>query len=171
MNFAKLNSSSRMIIILILGLILLFRPESALSLLIRVSGICILFIGIIGIFSFFLNKEKNSTSISSLISSVLYFIISLIFLINPSFISSLFPIFMGVVIIFSGIQMLMKSVQIKKILVNDSPTSIVLSVITILLGIFISFHPTFINNVILQTIGLVLIFTAAVGLWISSRRY
>ena len=90
------------------------------------------------------------------------------FLIQPSFVVSLIPIIIGVVLLFHGIRGVMEAVSAKKFGYERWAVSLVLAIICLVCGIVCVFCPLGVMEKAIMLIGIVLIFNGVTNIWISA---
>ena len=139
------------IIYLILGIVLAFKNNEAITLIFYIISILVIIVGINYLINYFKNKEYRMSLYVGLISSVLG--ILLVVLAKSLQISIRYII--GFFLIFIGVSRLISNPQ--KILSRDNISNILL----IILGIF----SIFVSNIILVIIGVLLILDALFLIW------
>ena len=139
------------IIYLILGIVLAFKNNEAITLIFYIIGILVIVLGINYLLTYFKDRNNKISLYVGLISSVLG--ILLVVLAKSLQISIRYII--GFFLIFIGVSRLISNPQ--KILSRDNISNILL----IILGIF----SIFVSNIILVIIGVLLILDALFLIW------
>lgn len=139
------------IIYLILGIVLAFKNNEAITLIFYIIGILVIVLGINYLLTYFKDRNNKISLYVGLISSILG--ILLVVLAKSLQISIRYII--GFFLIFIGVSRLISNPQ--KILSRDNISNILL----IILGIF----SIFVSNIILVIIGVLLILDALFLIW------
>ena len=98
MKRTKLNAVLIGLALIVFGVILFAYPVTTIATVLRVIGIGLLLVGAIGIAAFFASKEETK-SLRSLLVGIVEVVIGLVFLANPAFIASIYPVILGIVIV------------------------------------------------------------------------
>ena len=144
------------IIYLILGIILAFKNNEAITLVFYIIGLLVIIIGINYLVTYFKDKENKislTVGLVSLLMGVLVVILAKTLQISIRYVIGFFLIFMGVTRLLTSYT---------KLLSVDSISNIVL----IALGIFSIFK----SNIIFVIVGVVLIINALILIWEYFRK-
>ena len=146
------------LIMIVLGVILVVYSGQAMATILRITAVGFLVFGTVGIVGFFLGKDDDKKSIPKLVVYAIEGLGGLIALINPQFIMDIYPIAMGIIIAIDGLGNLFQALSMKKQEGKPWKAMLLLSVITILLGIVIICNPFSTLNVLTIVIGVVLVY-------------
>ncbi|MBE6159807.1 MAG: hypothetical protein E7157_02030 [Lactobacillales bacterium] len=127
------------IILFLIGLFLLMKPETTLHAISYFVGIVLIIWGIIPVITFFSNKEKESYLEFSFIIGVFALIFGIIVMINPNIIGSIIPLLTGIWMLINGITKLYYALNISK--EGNATTSIIISLIILVCGLLLVFNP------------------------------
>ena len=127
------------IILCLIGIFLLSKPEVTLHAISYVIGILLIVWGIIPIITFITNKEKESYLEFSFICGVFSCLFGIIIMINPNIIGSIIPFLIGTWMIINGIIKLSYSITLNK--ESNATISIMISIIILICGLLLIFNP------------------------------
>lgn len=127
------------IILCLIGIFLLSKPEVTLHAISYVIGIILIVWGIIPIITFITNKEKESYLEFSFICGVFSCLLGIIIMINPNIIGSIIPFLVGTWMIINGIIKLSYSITLNK--ESNATISIMISIIILICGLLLIFNP------------------------------
>ena len=168
MKNSKLGKILSLVVIALVGLFLVIYPGDTLNIVVGVFGGALLLIGLIGIVSYFLPKNKNSRNVIDLVISIVEVIVGLIVVSNIGFVISLFPIFAGVIIAAQGVLYLISALRMKSDN-NSWKLGLVLSLVMIAFGILIFANPFATQAALVRLAGIALIYNAVSGLIIRLK--
>ena len=168
MKNSKLSKILSLVVIALVGLFLVIYPGDTLNIVVGVFGCALLLIGVIGIVSYFLPKNKNSRSTLDLLISIVEAIVGPIVVSNIGFVISLFPIFAGVIIALQGVLYLISTLRMKSDN-NSWKLGLVLSLVMIAFGILIIANPFATQATLVRLTGVALIYNAISGIIIRLK--
>jgi len=142
---------------IVVGLFLIIKPATTLSMISYVLGIVILVNGIVNLIKYFSNREKVNLYDFGLIFGILNVIIAIIFISKPSMIASIIPLILGIWILVNGIIKLQFAINLRNQPKSNWVYSAVISGISILLGLFLVLNPFKGAVVITRIIGGILV--------------
>ena len=146
------------LIMIVLGVILVLYSGQAMATILLITAVGFLVVGAVGIAGFFLGRDDDKKSIPKLFVYVIEALAGLIVLINPKFIMDIYPAAMGIIIAVDGLGNLFQALGMKKQEGKTWKAMLLLSVITILLGILVICNPFSTLNVLTIVIGAVLVY-------------
>jgi len=155
--FTSLVSS---ILILILGILVLAKPDFILNIVSTIIGGIILIPGIISLVDYF--KTKNTPN---LVIGVIACILSFIFIFNSKFIASILPFVLGVYFIIDAIRKFQYALELKKNCVTSYMTSFVTSILILMCGVLMIANPFNGALALTQVIGIFMIIYAALDIY------
>ena len=138
------------ILMIVIGLILVLWPGHVMTTAVTILGIALLAGGVISILSWYRGRMKGA-SYATLAEGILLAVAGVVVLGSPRFLISIFPVFVGIVILINGIIHLARAV------------------LTIVLGLLITFNPFSTMEMLVMAIGFVIIYNGVSNLWIESR--
>lgn len=156
-----------MAIMLVVGIIFLIYPGGTLITATRILGIALLLMGAVGIVLPLLRKEDMSTP--DVIVSAVEAIAGIIVLASPSFVISLYPVIVGIIIALYGLSDVMTALHMKQVDIGSWKTALILAVITVVLGVVVLVNPFKTMSVLVRIVGIVLIYKGITGLFIQLK--
>ncbi len=148
------------VIMLIMGIFLLMKPDFVLTTLSTVVGLIVLIPGIISLVDYFKTKYMPN-----LVVGVILGILGLIFIFNPKFISSILPFVLGIYFIINGLSRLQYAIEMKKNKVPDYAPSLISSVLILACGVLLIVNPFSGAMAMTQVIGIFMIVYAALDIY------
>lgn len=143
------------LVLIALGIYMVLSPGAALSNIIKVIGIAIIVAGAVTVLLYVLNKEGNS--LTTLAAGIILVVAGIVFLVKPGAIEKIFPTVVGILVIVNGVLNLIASLKARKAGAPVWIVGLILSVLTVALGIMILTQPLFLMNQIVRIVGIVLI--------------
>ena len=146
------------ILYFILGIVLIAATDELINTFnyIQVS-ICAI-IGILRMISFFINKKYKDNNYSDLLMSVVFIWVSLILYVYYGFMINILPILFSLYLFIMSIDMLSKYINFK------NKKHLLLSIISILVGLLLIFNPGSIILTYLKITGIYLVIVAILSL-------
>lgn len=166
MKRSKNDSLLTAIITVAAGLILLLHPGDTLNAAARLIGGALLLIGCVTVVLQLLKKESKSTG--AIILAAVEIVLGVVIMSAPGFIVSLFPVIVGILIAASGVSDLLEVNRIRK-LGGRWTAALILSVITLILGLVILLNPFKTMAALVRVIGFVLIYQGVTGFFIRKK--
>lgn len=159
-NYIKkytLNSIIISVLLIVFSIFLMVKPTESINFLVTIFATLVTIDGIFHVFSYFnISKEFRSFNFE-LIEGISKMILGIITMLNPTWVSAFFSIFIGMWIIMSSVVKFQFALSIKE--ENNSNWIIIftLSIITFILGLLMIFNPM--ESVItITTLGGILLF-------------
>ena len=110
----KWNKVITSLIFIILGVVLLIWPNTALDVVCRIVGAGLLVGGVAAVVMFLVSRDRNFVSVAALTAGVIIAVIGLWLFMNPKFLVALVPTIMGIIIIISGVVNLGETITIHR---------------------------------------------------------
>ena len=126
---------------MVIGLLLIIKPESTLTLISCIIGAFLLCVGIINGIKYFTKKDNTDLTDLSLIIAIIGCIAGIVFITVPEFLASIIPFVIGIVIIIKSIIRIQISLNLKR---NNKDTwvySLITSLIGLALGLVLFLNP------------------------------
>ena len=153
------------VISLVLGIIMVIFPQKTMSVICYVIAGAILLYGVIDIISYFTSKSYEGNFSLTLLRGVVVSVIGIIIFIRPSYLSTFIPIVLGILLIIDGITSIQKSVFLKNNNVYFWHISMIESILTLALGIFVLINPLSAQNAIIICLGISFIWYGITSVW------
>ncbi|MBE6153523.1 MAG: hypothetical protein E7166_04795 [Firmicutes bacterium] len=153
-------------VLLVIGLLLFIRPESTLSLISYTIGGILVIIGTNSLINYYRGKEYVSRF--ELFYGVLGVLGGFVLILNPKAIVSLIPFIIGVWIVISSLSKLKYSINVSSKKTKAGIISLVITILTLVLGVILIFNPFSGAVFITKMIGLFLFVYAILDIVQSS---
>lgn len=148
------------IILAIIGLVMIYNPDTTMQFISTVLGIFFIVVGMIKVINYFVSKGNSTLFTNDIAWGLIAIIIGLVTMIYSSTIESIFRIMIGVWIIYSGFTRFSLSFRLKN--VNDKLWAIVLSLAVLMIvgGLYVTFYP----GALIVTLGVIILVYAIMDL-------
>ena len=170
MKRSKLSTILTALVLAVIGTVLVLFPGKALITILRVVGVGLILIGGIGVISYFVQKAPEKKSLWKMLVSAVEAIVGIVILANPALVISIYPVIMGIVIIIDGLSNVLTSISMKRHSISAWKYSLVLALISILLGTIILCNPFSTASALISIIGVVLIYDAISNIIIMLKK-
>lgn len=145
---------------IVFGIILIIWKREVVTKGVSIIGIIMIACAAVMIIMFAVQKEKNP---GLLVMGILFAVFGAFFLVKPEFITRMFPVIMGVILLISGLFDMINAVRLPKN-VSGRTGIIVVSVIIAVLGVVFMFLPGVTADILMIIIGIVLLFNGVFDL-------
>lgn len=136
---------------IIFGLVLIIGRSSAVAFLVQVLGWMLIIAGVVNVILYIARKyDRNPSQIAT---AVLLFIFGIFFVAWPNAVVSIFPIIMGLVLIFSSVTNI-AGIAGAPLHGGAWGFSLVMAILSLILGIVVLIHPIATANVLYLFIGI-----------------
>ncbi len=126
-------------VLLVIGLLLFVRPESTLSLISYTIGGILVIIGTNSLINYYRGKEYVSKF--ELVYGVLGVLGGFVLILNPKAIVSLIPFIIGVWIVISSLSKIKYSMELNSKKTRAGMISLIITILTLVLGVILIFNP------------------------------
>ena len=137
----------------IIGLIMVFNPETTMQFISTILGLFFIIIGIIKIFNYFIAKGNSTLFTNDIAWGIISIIVGLVVMIYSSTIENIFRIMIGIWIIYSGFTRLTMSFRLKNVNSKVWTLVLILSVLMIIGGLYVTFYP----GALIVTLGVIIL--------------
>lgn len=138
------------LIFILLGIMLIARPEAIMSAIAIILGFIFIIIGVLKIIDYFASDRKDSYVFAM---AVVLIIVGIVVMFCTEFILSAFRILIAIWIIYSGIMNLQTTIIWKDYKSRLWLTTLLLAIITIIAGCYILVN----SGALLQTVGIAIL--------------
>lgn len=144
----------------IIGLIMIYNPETTMKFISTILGIFFIVIGIVKVINYFITRSNSTLFTNDIAWGLIAIIIGLVTMVYSSTIENIFRIMIGVWIIYSGFTRFTLSFRIKS--VNSKIWLLVLSlaILMIIGGLYVTFYP----GALIVTLGVIILIYAIMDL-------
>lgn len=158
LNERKLTKVVSSLLFIVVGVILIIWRDPALTVICTILAALLCAAGAVGVVMYFVTKERGLASTAVLAIGVVAAVVGLYLALHPDVLKAIVPAVVGILILISGIINLSETITIHREKGDGVLLSLILSLVTIALGILILVKPSFLNNIILVLMGFSLIY-------------
>ena len=172
MNYIKslmVNYSLSAVICVILGIVLLVWPGQSTQVVCMVLGIVLGGFGLIQIILYLATKEKTMVSHSMMMLGVVLAVIGGWIVLKPETIIKAVPMIVGILIVIHGFHNAVQAIDLKKMQYDNWWVALLLSLLTVALGVVLICNPFTIVDTVVRIIGAFLVYDGLSDMWILSR--
>lgn len=165
----KVNYSLSAVICVILGIVLLVWPGQSTQVVCMVLGIVLGGFGLIQIILYLATKEKTMVSHSMMMLGVVLAVIGGWIVLKPETIIKAVPMIVGILIVIHGFHNAVQAIDLKKMQYDNWWVALLLSLLTVALGVVLICNPFTIVDIVVRIIGAFLVYDGLSDMWILSR--
>ncbi len=165
----KVNYSLSAVICVILGIVLLVWPGQSTQVVCMVLGIVLGGFGLIQIILYLATKEKTMISHSMMMLGVVLAVIGGWIVLKPETIIKAIPMIVGILIVIHGLHNAVQAIELKKMQYDNWWVALLLSLLTVALGVVLICNPFTIVDTVVRIIGAFLVYDGLSDMWILSR--
>ena len=165
----KVNYSLSAVICVILGIVLLVWPGQSTQVVCMVLGIVLGGFGLIQIILYLATKEKTMVSHSMMMLGVVLAVIGGWIVLKPETIIQAVPMIVGILIVIHGFHNAVQAIDLKKMQYDNWWVALLLSLLTVALGVVLICNPFTIVDTVVRIIGAFLVYDGLSDMWILSR--
>ncbi len=165
----KVNYSLSAVICVILGIVLLVWPGQSTQVVCMVLGIVLGGFGLIQIILYLATKEKTMVSHSMMMLGVVLAVIGGWIALKPETIIKAVPMIVGILIVIHGFHNAVQAIDLKKMQYDNWWVALLLSLLTVALGVVLICNPFTIVDTVVRIIGAFLVYDGLSDMWILSR--
>ena len=165
----KTNAILSALLYVVIGLVLLLRPELSTSVLCTALGIVLILRGLSDILDFVFHKDGSLYYSLRLAGGIVIAAVGVWLVTKPTLIAVLVPRVIGLLILFHGCSNLGDTLKLQKNKSSQSLAALILSGITLALGVLLVVNPFAAFTTVVRVIGAVLIYDGVSDIWISMQ--
>ena len=165
----KVNYSLSAVICVILGIVLLVWPGQSTQVVCMVLGIVLGGFGLIQIILYLATKEKTMVSHRMMMLGVVLAVIGGWIVLKPETIIKAVPMIVGILIVIHGFHNAVQAIDLKKMQYDNWWVALLLSLLTVALGVVLICNPFTIVDTVVRIIGAFLVYDGLSDMWILSR--
>ncbi len=144
------------LLLIVLSVFLMLKPIEIIGSLIKVIGMILLICGVFDFTNYFVNKKEESLFDYGLVKGIIEITIGVLFIFKYDLLINLFPCILGLIIVFINIFKLQTSISLKEFESNYM-TGVIISSLSIILGLVIVINPFETLEVVIIVSGAVLL--------------
>ncbi len=145
------------IILLVVGLLLLFKSDDTIIALSYIIAGILLVLGIIAVINFFRESSMNPFNDLNIVYGIVTIILGILIISNPMAIATVIPFVVGLVILISSSIKLAYSIELKDNEDEVWKPTLIMAAISSLCGILILFNPFKTSVIVFKIIGIFII--------------
>ena len=144
----------------IIGLVMIYNPETTMKFISTILGVFFILVGIIKVINYIISKGNSTLFTNDIAWGLIAIVIGLVTMVYSSTIESIFRIMIGVWIIYSGFTRFGLSFRLKN--VNDRLWALVLTLAVLMIvgGFYVTFYP----GALILTLGVIILIYAIMDL-------
>ncbi|MBQ8984988.1 DUF308 domain-containing protein [Candidatus Saccharibacteria bacterium] len=146
--------------LIILGILFVVWPDTMVRVIAYIIGVLLILKGIFDIATYFYNKGQFDFSNNNLIYGAVIVIIGIVSIIAGENIAQVFRIIIGIIIIYESLVRIGTATRMSSAGVSAWKYVLILAIIMLALGIFVTFN----NGAIVAVVGWLMILTGAIGI-------
>lgn len=144
------------LLLIVLSIFLMLKPIEIIGALIKVIGMILLICGVFDFANYFVNKKEESLFDYGLVKGIIEITIGVLFIFKYDLLINLFPCILGLIIVFINIFKLQTAISLKEFESNYM-TGVIISSLSIILGLVIVINPFETLEVVIIVSGAVLL--------------
>ncbi len=144
------------LLLIVLSIFLMLKPIEIIGTLIKVIGMILLICGVFDFTNYFVNKKEESLFDYGLVKGIIEITIGVLFIFKYDLLINLFPCILGLIIVFINIFKLQTAISLKEFESNYM-TGVIISSLSIILGLVIVINPFETLEVVIIVSGAVLL--------------
>ena len=144
-------------LIIVLSVFLILRPDQMIETLIRVIGLFVLVCGVFDFTNYFIKKDDSKMIDMGLSKGIMEICIGVLFLFKYHVLLEVFPMLLGLLIVFINVFKLQLSLNLKEVDSSNYLTGVAIASLSIVFGIIILLNPFDSLKVVVIVSGAVLL--------------
>lgn len=148
------------IIFAIIGLIMIFFPDTTMKFISTILGAFFIIIGILTVISYFASKGNSTFFSNDIAWGLIAIVIGLVTIVYSNTIESIFRIMIGIWIIYSGFTRFTLSFRLKDVNTKLWAVVLTLAVLMVIGGLYVTFYP----GALILTLGVIVLIYAIMDL-------
>ena len=144
----------------IIGLIMIYHPETTMQFISTILGIFFIVVGVIKVINYFISKGNSTFFTNDIAWGLIAIILGLVTIVYSSTIESIFRIMVGIWIIYSGFTRFSLSYRLKNVNEKLWMIVLVLAVLMVIGGLYVTFYP----GALIVTLGVIILIYAIMDL-------
>lgn len=165
----KMGSYISLVVMFALGLILVLNPGWVMHTGIRLVGVALIIFGLGAIFTNLMQHDFKLTNTAGLLGNVVIAVIGIILFFNAGAVTHLFNVLFGAIIILHGVSLLLSAIEVKQDH-GGSLAPIIIAAVIVIFGVLILLRVFRVEIMMLRVAGIVMLFNAALGLWVALKK-
>ncbi len=151
------NSLITSIVLVLVGFLLIIKPEEVLSLISIIIGIGIVILGIFGVMNYIRDLQDGQSMSLDIVYGVICLIVGSILILNTKIVGSILPIVLGIWMVINSIIKAQYTLMLKDDNNSRWKVTLIFSILTLICGILFIFNPFKGAALITQIIGSIVV--------------
>lgn len=152
-----------------LGLVLVLWPNLSMTIVCTAIGIVLILSGVIRLIGFLTGHDGSIYMQGNLVMGIILLVVGIWIVSSPVKVLSIIPIIVGILIVIHGVSNLQQTFALRREAYSKWWLALVLTLLTIGLGVLLIFHPFAALDTVVVLIGIFLIYDGLSSIWIISR--
>lgn len=148
------------IVFVFVGIMITFKPDTTVSLIINLIGSVFIVYGIINLISYLKNSKKSSGFQVELLCGIIGVLLGIVIMVFGKTVLSIFRVILGIWIIYTAIVNFQVVVMLKNSCIKSWRSSLALSLIIFGCGVYITFK----SNAVISIIGIIILIYSTIAL-------
>ena len=143
---------------IVMGLVMIFFPQFTLEMLCYLIAAVLGILGIFNLIVYFTRDIIKDVYRYDFVIGVMMILLAIIFIAKSELMIDLIPVIMGVIVFWNGVTKLQRSIDLFRTGYSGWIFVLIISLMSIALGVFIILQPDFIAQAVMIIIGISLVF-------------
>lgn len=152
------------LLFIIVGILLIIKPEQIITMISMIIGLSILVVGIFAFVKYFRGQKTQTGFSFDLIYGTICAVSGSLLILNPKAVASVLPLILGVWMLFNSISKIGYVLDLKKQAGKEWISPFILTTLTLMCGILFIFNPFKGATIITQILGSTLVFYSLIDL-------
>ena len=161
----KTSSIIAALLCMVIGIVMIIYPGRSLDVICQAFGAVLIVGGMVCII-FFLKDVHSIANVITLIGGVIFAAVGIWIFTKPQGLQAIIPFIAGIIIVINGIFNCAQTVELGKAKFGKWWVSLILSALTIVLGVLLVINPFGAAQAIARIIGVFMVYDAFSDLWI-----
>ena len=143
---------------IVMGLVMIFFPQFTLEMLCYLIAAVLGILGIFNLIVYFTRDILKDVYRYDFVLGVMMILVAIIFVVKSELMIDLIPVIMGIIVFWNGVTKLQRSIDLFRTGYSGWVFVLIISLMSIALGVFIILQPEFIAQAVMIIIGISLVF-------------
>ena len=167
----KANMIVSSLLCVLLGLVLVLRPELSVRIVCTAVGIVLILSGVTRIIDWFCARDGSMYAQMNLIFGIILVVVGVWIVVKPDKVLAIIPIIVGIVIGMHGLNNLKQAIELWRDKYDKWWVAFILGALTVGLGVLLICRPFAAIDTVVMLIGFFMIYDGLSNIWIVTRIY
>lgn len=154
----KLSTLFLGVALAILGFIFIINPTGSIMFIVKLVGFLLLLFGAITLLRWYMQKRNGFENPADLLFGLIETVPAILIIVAPDMLVNLLYVVLGLIILFTGINDIVAAREAQRIDKHLWQVDMVISIITLVLGIFVVISPFVMAQAVAIIVGVALLF-------------